>query len=401
MYRSLTNVIEAERIAIASGNANMEAVAIVLRSWIFSILTDAYGDVPYSEAINGVDSNNYMPVYDEQEEIYLGSKGLLAELDRANLLLDASDPITGDILYDGNSMKWKKLCNSLSLRLLMRVSNKIDVANAMQSIVTKGDIMSSNDDNAFLHYLESFPNEFPIVPLKTGDFDAVVISQQLVNTMDLYNDPRLAVYARPDNLDFNNPTFHGAINGSENPDVCDKSGSRLGLIYYDYPEHPTLIDHADGILLMYSEVEFLLAEASSKGYIDGDAAEHYKEGIRASMDYYAVDYDVFGYSDFEDYYGQSGVSYDSPIDIWEQKWLSLFFTSMEPYFEVRRWLSEVDFDWEVFDFLEPTCENVNNDKLPLRFLYPGEEQSLNTANYQAAISILGGNSQNAEMWLLQ
>lgn len=401
MYQSLANIVAMEEIAIETGNANFQGIALVMKSWMFSVVTDAYGDIPYNEAIRGVSDGDYLPAYDTQEEIYTGSTGLIAQLERANSLLGTGGDVSGDIIFDGDVSKWKKLANSLRLRLLMRMSGQVDVSGAIQALASSGELMQSNDDNAVLDFLSSFPNEFPLIPLKQGDFDAVAMSERSVNVMQQYRDPRLARYARPDNLDFDNPLFSGAVNGSESPALCDKSGSRLGLAYFDYPGHPITANHADGILMTYSEVEFLLAEAALKGYIADDIESHYRAGIQASMDYYEVDYAPFAYTDFNDYYTNSGVAYDEPIDIWEQKWLALFFTGLEPYFEVRRWMKESNFDWNAIRFLEPTCENVNNDALPVRFPYPGDEQSLNSANYQAAISRLGGNSQNTAIWLVQ
>ncbi len=121
------------------------------------------------------------------------------------------------------------------------------------------------------------------------------------------------------------------------------------------------------------------------------------------MDYHEVDYDPFGWVGFDDFYTQSGVAYqDNPEQVWEQKWLALFFHGMEPYYEVRRWLFENNFDWNQISFLRPHCDNINNDQLPVRFLYPGDESTLNQTNYQTAIDRLGGsNNQNARMWLVQ
>ena len=119
------------------------------------------------------------------------------------------------------------------------------------------------------------------------------------------------------------------------------------------------------------------------------------------MSYHRVYLATFGYPDFNNYYITSVLAYDEAIDIWEQKWLALFFHGLEPYFEVRRWLAESNNDFDAIRFLQPTCQNTNNDLLPTRFLYPGEEQSLNNENYQMAIDQLGGtNGFNAKMWLL-
>lgn len=402
MYESIADIKEMERLSRTEGNNNMEGVAVVLKVWMFSVLTNAYGDIPYTEAARGAIDNVYAPKYDQQELIYVGEEGLLNELERATKLLEPDGAtIEGDIIYGGDATKWEKLANSLKLRLLMYASNQIDVSAEVQSIVEQGVIMESNEDNATLSYLNAFPNEFPIIPLKTGDFDAVVMGQNAINLMNDYNDPRRIIYARPDNLDFIAPEFSGAINGSENPDICNKAGSRLGLDYYNYPDHPISANQAEGILMTYAEVEFILAEAVAKGWLAGTAANHYEKGIKASMDYYLVDYTAFGYEDFDDYYLNSGVSFTNSLQILEQKWLALFFTGLEPYFEVRRWLSEAGFDWNAVPFLSPTCQNVNNDNLPVRFLYPAEEQSLNGNNYQEAVSRIGEDSQNSITWLLE
>jgi len=395
----------ARALSNETGNTTIEGVATVMEVYLFSVLTNAYGDIPYSEAITGSSSGNFFPKYDRQEDIYLGPVGMLEELRIANDLLDpAAGAVGGDILFGGDIMKWKKFCNSLRLRLLMHVSNKTDVSAEFNDIVMNEPIMTSNDDNAALVYLSNFPNEFPLIPLKQGDFDAVVMSDRSIAVMEGYNDPRLDRFARPDNilnLATEDPMFDGADNGSENASLCDKSGSRLGLAYYNYPGHP-IAAQADGLLMTWAEVEFLLAEGALKGWISADPAVHYRNGIQASMEYYQVNFMDFGWSDFNDFYSNSGVAYDpaEPVKIWEQKWLSLFFTGLEPYFEVRRWLAENSFDWDAVPFVRPTCQNVNDDKLPVRFPYPGEEQSLNTENYNEAVERLGSNSQNALMWLL-
>ena len=409
MYGALANISEVEMIARENGNQLMEGAALVMKSWVFSILTLSYGDIPYSEAVAGVTEGNWFPAYDGQSEIFTAEGGLLDNLEQADQLLGSgTGSIGGDILYGGNAEKWQKFANSLRLRLLMHLSVKQDVSADFAAIVNNRPLISSNDDNAVMVYTGTFPNEFPTVPLKQGDFDAVVMSESAVGAMEAYGDPRLGVYARPDNIrqvtedpDLE-PEYDGAVNGLETGG-CDKSGSRLGLIYYDYPNHPTSSDKADGIIMTHAEVEFLLAEASQRGWIVHDPSTHYRDGIASSMEYYDVSFEEFGWDDFEDYYAGSGVEFDNTLlTITEQKWLSLFFHGLEPYFEFRRWMHENDYQWEALPFVAPPCLNTNDDMLPVRFPYPGNEQSLNPDNYAEAVDGLGGsNSQNAEMWLLK
>tara|TARA_B100000949_G_scaffold119432_1_gene105642 strand:+ start:27102 stop:28586 length:1485 start_codon:yes stop_codon:yes gene_type:complete len=403
-YNSLTDLEIIENQAIENGNQALEGASIVLRSWIFENITDAYGNVPYFEATKGAELN-FTPSYDDQEAIYMD---LLSELERADQLLASnSGSIEGDILLNGDISKWRKFGNSLRLRLLMHASNQLaDVGSRFQSIVNEGNIISSNDDNVTLTYTGSFPNEYPLVPLKTGDFDAVAIADASVNVMQGYDDPRLLRYARPNNEDFEtDPTIIGAFNGLG--EDCPKSGaSRLGVQYFNYPDLTQAADLdlqiAEGIVMTYSEVEFLLAEAAAKGWIADDVETHYRNGIQSSMAYHNVDLDPFGWASFDDFYTNSGVAYSTTTDIWEQKWLALFFHGIEPYIEVRRWYFESGNSFDGIPFLEASCGNSNNDQLPLRFLYPGEEQSLNIDNYQEAVEALGGSdSQNATTWLVE
>jgi len=405
-YESLSNVNTIEKMAVDANNEVLEGVAITLRTWIFQQLTDAYGNIPYSEAIKGGDLN-FTPVYDNQGDIY---KDMLEELTRAATLLASGNGIIegGDLLFDGEASNWLKFANSLKMRLLIHAGDKISSASDdFASIVNSGDYILSNADNAALTYTGSAPNEFPVVPLKIGDFDAVALSKTARDILAAYNDPRLMRYARPNNDDYTNydvSSFEGDVNGNG---VCDSLiGSRLGPKYYNYPGLTSAanlsLSMAEGVIMTYAEVEFLIAEAAAKGWVSEDIESHYKAGIAASMEYHQVDIAPFAWADFEDFYSNSGVAYKEVTDIWEQKWVALYFHGLEPYFEVRRWFAESGFSFDGIPFLTAACGNENNDMLPLRFLYPGEEQSLNAENYQKAVESIGGsNSQNAATWLVK
>ena len=396
LYESLTDLSSLISIAREENNDKMIGAAMVFESWIFSELTNAYGDIPYSDAIKGEESV-FTPKYDTQASIY---QDLLDKLDLAISMLKGSGTISGDILYNGDASKWIKFANGLKLRLLMYESNKIDVSNSFKLIVEQGELFESNEDQAALNFLNSFPNQFPTIPLKQGDFDAVAISKSALDLMELYHDPRLSRYARPDNLNFEAPEFTGVANG-----VGGQTGSRLGLSYFDYPGHVTAseigINYADGIIMSYAEVEFLIAEAIAKGWLSGDLESHYKKGIQASHEYYQVNYTPFGWTDFENFYQNSGVGYTSTMDIWKQKWLSLYFSALDPYYEVRRWYVEAG-GWDALPFLNPPIgNNSNNYELPMRFLYPGQEQSLNAENYNEANSRYSTSKLiNGKMWIV-
>ena len=205
LYTSLTDIESALSIATASQNNQMQGALLVMRSWVYSELTNAYGDIPFSEAIGGANAEaNFTPAYDSQESIY---SALLADLGSAATLLAQGGSIPGDILYGSDASKWIKLANSLRLRLLMYQSTKTDVSSAFAAIAQGAPLFESNEDQATLSFLSAFPNQFPTIPLKQGDFDAVAFSNSALSVMSGYNDPRLSRYARPDNEDFENPTF--------------------------------------------------------------------------------------------------------------------------------------------------------------------------------------------------
>src|SRR6185503_1272302 len=110
--QSITDLNKIISIGEQQQNPNYKGVALVLRSWVFQMLTDAYGDIPYSQA--GKIDSLLTPKYGTQEDVY---KGLLNDLKTAQDALDPSGPaILGDIIYGGKIDLWKKFANSLRLR---------------------------------------------------------------------------------------------------------------------------------------------------------------------------------------------------------------------------------------------------------------------------------------------
>jgi hypothetical protein len=109
-------------IAMTEENNNMMGVALTLQAYGFAFLTDAYGDIPFTEAIKAGEGI-ISPAYDDQEVVY---QGILDMLDQAIALLGTSGSIdsTNDIIYQGDASKWKKFASSLKFRVLMRASKK-------------------------------------------------------------------------------------------------------------------------------------------------------------------------------------------------------------------------------------------------------------------------------------
>lgn len=390
-YDDLRNVQDLIRIAREQDNPNYEGVGLVLKSWIFSMLTNAYGDIPYSEAL-AADEGTATPAYDPQEEVY---RGLLSDLEEANTLIDpgSGQSIQGDILYQGDLVKWKKLANSLRLRLLMRLSEKrseidVDVPGRFSEIVSNPSeypVFEENEDNAALEYLESRPNEWPRHTSRAGTFRTYRMSKTLTDTLKAFDDPRLPVFGDlPDSLD----TFVGVPNGLPDNASEGYNGGRAfqsSLNTTRYFEEPNA---AKGLIMTYAEVLFLKAEAAQRGWISGDVQSYYEDGITASMNQYGQEVP-------SGYLSQPGVQFDASEAeklIGTQKWIALFYTGMEGWFNWRR---------TGYPELEPSEKNVNQDQIPVRFRYPESEQALNNDNYQDAVDDQGPNNINTEMWLLE
>jgi hypothetical protein len=152
-YNILRQVMQMDSLAQESGQQQYFGLTKFFRAVLFSQMTEVFGDIPYSQALQGV-SGNFKPEYDSQESIYAG---LLQELDEANSLLDNSKgKINGDIIYDGDATHWKKLVNAFKLRLLIHLSKKesnsvLNIQSQFQSIVSNPSaypLLTGNNDNA-------------------------------------------------------------------------------------------------------------------------------------------------------------------------------------------------------------------------------------------------------------
>jgi len=401
MYGALRDIRNIEIAAQESGDDRLLGVALTLKAFAFSILTDTYGDIPYSEALSG-STGVFYPAYDSQESIYTGSNGLFELLDQAHALFTEAGAgnVAGDILFAGDSDLWNRFANALHLRLLMHASQQMDVSAQFATVSTRP-LMEGTAHNAQLVYLGAFPNEYPLIPFKTGDFESVRLGEQLFQQLDATQDPRLMRFARPtdETLGSDDEQYAGWINGGKG---CVDSGSRLGYAYYDYPGHPVGADKANGMWMSFAEQSFIIAEAALNGWVFEDAQAHYDAGIVASMQDHGANPEDTGLNSVDDFLALPEVAWDGTlIRLQEQKWVSLYFHGMESYFEVRRWYRAVNGDWSQIPFLVPPCNNTNADALPMRFVYPGEELSLNGLNNAVAVDAMGGNDYNAKMWLVQ
>ncbi len=333
---------------VAASVPNWEAVGRIMKSYVFSVMTDAMGDIPYSEAFQ--ERALLTPKYDTQQAIYTA---LFADLAKADQQIDPAGIGfgSGDIMYGGDMTTWRKFANSLRLRLAMHLT-KVAPATAQSealAAVTAG-VFASNDESAQLMYLASAPNQNPIYTnVHVDKRDDYGMSKTLVDSMRSWNDPRLPIYAQPNDTGAYEGLPNG-LNDGAGPEL--KYISRFGTFWRETPAAPLA-------LLTYSEVLFLEAEAAERGWITGNAAQLYADAIRASMEQvvYAT--------------GAAGLT-----QIAYQKWVSLFMQGMEGWTEVRR---------TGVPALVPG-PNAKLTKIPERLPYSDNEAVLNKANLDAAVA---------------
>lgn len=386
--RSLQDVKTMHDRAIAEDNQKVRGIALIWHSYIFSLLTDSYGDIPYSQALRAGEGITN-PAYDEQSAIY---PALIDSLESAVTYLagNGSVPAVNDIVYGGDVTKWAKFANSLRFRLLMRMSGKANVAAELQAIVNEGNVFSSNADNAQLNYLGQNPNANPI--WNTVIFTTRLewrINETLVTAMTNLSDPRLSVYAQPNNAGI----IRGCAPGILNPTVegYDYANTSLFGEYFLQPSTPA-------VFMDYAQLNFLMAEAAVKGYISGGntaAANYYNAGVAASFDTYNgfvnEDGSVVNMSAGV-YLAGADVAFDPTRaleQIGTQSWIALYGQGVEAWTEWRR---------TGFPALSPAIDPINITTIPTRYTYPADEQNLNGANYSAAAAKMGSDELTTKVW---
>jgi hypothetical protein len=301
------------------------------------------------------------PKYDPQETVY---RGILSELRQAGTLASQAGGNFGsaDLIYGGDNMRWRKFANSLRLRYAMRMGDRnAEFARTefAAALAAPGGVFTSNADNAMLRYVASRPNNNPLNELFRTRYDHTV-SKTLVDTLQAKRDPRLMVYATPNAAG----RYVGAPNGVISPGVPFDSLSAIGA-YFMAPDAPSM-------LMSYSEVLLLQAEAAARGWTNGNAAELYRQAIRASLSHYGV-----AEAQIATYLASPAAQYNGLRSIHLEKWISLFGNGVEAWSEWRRTNVPV---------LTPGPRAGNSRRIPARFPYPSIEQSVNNTNRLEAIT---------------
>lgn len=360
-----------------------EGPALIMKAYIAATLTDLYGDVPYSEALQGK-AGVITPAYDSQESIYTAAGGILDNLDKGIASINnykGPTALDGDVLYGGNRSKWIKFANSLKIKSLMRISGKVDVKVALQKVVTEDNFIKTNADNAAYRFSLTQPNNFRMATARIGDFNLFIMSKTSEELLTGLNDPRIATYFRPTAA--RPGTYKGLLNG---PDA-----SKLSISLADYSLTGTIFrENSDRLYANYmtaGETSFWLAEAAERKLVSASAKALYEQGITQSFEYWGTALPASYLTSSKVAYGQNG---QDPIEqILTQKWLGNINNAYEGWTEYRR---------TGFPRLKTVSASLNNGLIPVRMPYPGTESALNAVQYKKAADNTQNNSINVPVW---
>ncbi|WKL44901.1 SusD/RagB family nutrient-binding outer membrane lipoprotein [Flavobacterium sp. ZE23DGlu08] len=395
-YGYMADIEDIYKTSETLGEDNYKAISLIYKCWAYSILTDLYGDVPYSEAIKASEGN-FKPAFDKQKDIYIK---ILSDLEEANALLNPSKALTygGDLLYNSNSLsggtnpgivKWKKFSNSLRLRLLLRLSKRNGEININEQITAilanpvKYPVFTSNADDAIFKYTGTFPYYNPYYNQRQLEWrDGTYVTKFFINKMNTDNDPRRNLWFTPISVGGVN-VYQGIESGYP---VTTEYQVGKNTSYNDgLKTLPQL-----GIMMTWSELEFIKAELALKGFNTGkNPKQHYDTAISASMVQWGVTMPT-------NYLAQEGVFYDPNTStetqlerIITQKYYASFFVDYQSWFEKRR---------TGYPILPRGSGIPAENAFPNRVPYPTYLQSLNPENLALATASIGGDNSNTKVW---
>lgn len=375
LYRSVLGNLQSSKELIELEPASAEkqnkiAVIEILQVYTFQVLVDTFGDVPYSDALN---VNIKLPRYEDDAVIY---PKLITRLNAAIAQLDDSSTsfVNSDVIFNGDVAKWKIFGNNLKLKIGLNLAdvNPTLAQTTIEEAYTAG-VGLQNTENATFYYPGSAPNYNPIyADLVASNRNDYVASETIVNKLIDLNDPRIDVY-------FIAPSggHVGGINGDTNSPYS--SFSQIGEKFR--------VADLTAELFEATEINFYLAEAAARGYAVGNTPDYYyEEAIKASFQYWGLTT-----AQANTYLGQPEVAYATANGDWKEKignqaWIAFFNRPFEGWNLTRRLDQPI---------LIPASNAVAaaDGEIPKRLTYPIDEQTVNTTNYQNAVTAIGGSDR--------
>ena len=398
--------------------SNIHNMARIWRLYNFMLLTDTYGDVPYSEAAQAFPGEIVFPRFDPQQEIYTGNNGILAELSDATAALNPGASAPTDALYFGNVAQWQRFGNSLLLRAAMRLT-KVEPATAEAyvgiAVSGPGGLMQSNEDNAKIRHTNDYTNGVGN-SLTGGESPNYYMDEFFVNYLFDNNDPRLGAIAvrypgatgggdqwtsiEQGTEEFAPGNQIGMPQGYDNTTivpVAQNAGLSSFFAYTQFDRTTITASLVPTFIATYSQQQLLLAEAVVHGWAQGDAATLYAQGIEAHMQQLA-DYGqraTIPQGDIDDYVQANPLSQtqgEQIEDINIQYWVSSLMNGPEAWANFRR---------SGYPDLPPNpfpASDLTNEDFFRRLTYPLAEFSVNRSNFEEAVARQGPDILDTRVW---
>lgn len=386
--------------------ANLHQMARIFQSFTYMVLTDEYGDIPYTDGGKGYTDQSFFPVYEAQQQIYTD---IIKELGEAAAALGASGKIeTGDVLYGGNIAQWKKFAYSLMLRAGMRLS-KADAAKAQSTVQAafQGGVILANADNAFIRHDANYQNQIGLT-LNSTEAANFYLTKPFVDSLKNRNDPRLKAIAvryvgatsgggQTAAVSTTSPSEqYGLPLGFDNNTANTYATSVGRASFYDFSQADrTRIAKIASpcFLVTAAQSQLLLAEAVQRGWITtGTVQDYYDAGVTLHMQQMAS-YDpgcTIAAGDITNYLTNNPFDPSKALaQIGTQYWIASFLNGPEAFANYRR---------TGFPALAPNPYPGNEVASIRRLTYPNSELSVNATNVDAAIAAQGPDKLDTRVW---
>lgn len=348
-----------------STKQNYAGIARILQAYTYHVVTDAWGDVPVSEALKGYDGETD-PTYDSQESIY---DALITMVNEGQALLDDAKPHPGseDLIYNGDLLSWYEFGNTLKLKIYLRQSAvRPTVAQAgISEMFANGEPFLETDAKLFYNDVKYQQSPLYTTGYALGTTSNIFASSTLVDYMKSTGDARIDDYFAPNS--------GGIIDG-----LAQGSGKLLGGNQTDgtwsKPSEQILGPTAATILMSVSESDFLQAEAIVRGWGTGDDQAAYEDAVAASWASWenssAGDVATF-LTDPAVAYPTGGTTQDKLTAILTQKWVAMGGNqNFEAWAEWRR--------TRIPAFTTSATTVLAPNTFPARLVYPSNEVTSNT-----------------------
>ena len=403
-YSELTNFKDIDTIARTQlhFNTSFQGISRICQSWVYSLLTDTYGDVPYFESnkakkeLGGI----LEPKFDRQKDIYLD---IFKQLEEANTLLSNKTAIPGvsDPVFYGDVEKWRKFGNSLYLRLLLRISGKAEVStqviakikDIVETNAAKYPIMTSNAESAILRWTGTPPYTSPLISVREQDFRAPGIASFFIDNLVNWNDPRIDISLGSSNINrWAIAPAQGSFAGVPSGYAPGAPVEKKSYFYSMTSARSLQTEPLAGMIMNYAELKFILAEAALKGWISSSPETHYNEGVLNNIKEWLPTWNVpiLTYLQNADMQWATATTFDERMErIHLMKYYALFLVDLQQWFEYRR-------------TGKPTLPKGsglrNNGVMPARMAYPVYVQSTNPTNYKLAVDAQGPDVISTLVW---